>query len=240
MVVVPQKDDLGRSSEAHMKKVFLDIETLPANENVWSEIEADIQEDIASKYKKVDTIKQKQEEAFRRTSLSGEFGRVLCIGMLLEDGQKLEEKVLGWDEKESRFSEDEPAILTAFWDELRGFDATRDLLVGHNILDFDLKFIYQRSVVNKIRPSVEISFRRYSDQPIFDTMHEWAKWGRQDVISLDKISLVLGLKSSKSEDISGDKVYDRFQEGSHQMIRDYCMADVRLTREVFKRLTFSA
>jgi len=222
-----------------MKRVFVDIETLPAAEQRWSEIESGIQEDIASRYKKSDTVREKQEEAFRKTSLSGEFGRVLCIGVIVEDDGKEMRAVLGWDDNAKKFTGDEPGILTAWWDLLRSFDPASDLIIGHNILNFDLKFIYQRSVVDGIKPSVNLSFRRYSSQPIFDTMHEWTKWNTQEGISLDRLALVFGLRSSKTDEISGDKVYDHFLKGNHQQIFGYCLADVVLTREIFRRLTFA-
>ena len=51
-----------------------------------------------------------------------------------------------------------------------------DRIVGHNIYDFDLKFILKRSVVHGVRPTVDLSFARYRNQPIFDTMYGWEWW----------------------------------------------------------------
>jgi len=221
------------------KKIFLDIETLPADEKRWSEIESDIRDDIASRYKKSDTIQQKQEEAFRKTSLSGEFGRVLCIGLVIDEDSREKRTVLGWDDTAKRFTSDEVRTLREWWDLLKDFDPSADLLIGHNILNFDLRFIYQRSVVNKIRPTVDLNFRRYQSYPIFDTMHEWTKWNTQESISLDRLALVLGLQSSKTDEISGDKVYDHYLKGNHLLICGYCLADVVLTREIYYRMTFA-
>jgi hypothetical protein len=33
-------------------------------------------------------------------------------------------------------------------------------------------------------------------------------------------------------------IYDRFNEGCHQEIADYCLQDVELTREIYYMLTF--
>lgn len=222
-----------------MKRLFIDIETLPANKDQWEGIENKLKEEIASKYKKTDTIQQKQEEAFRKTSLSGEFGRILCIGFLLERNDDEEEGVLCRDNVAERFKEGESEILKMFWEMVRGFDPSNDQIVGHNVFDFDFKFIYQRSAVVRVKPTQDWSFARYRNQPIFDTMRERTKWDTQDKISLDKMALVLGLPSSKSEEISGDKVYERYEEGKHKLIRDYCLEDVRLTRKIYRRLTFS-
>jgi 3'-5' exonuclease len=220
-------------------RIFLDIETLPAKEDQWKEVEPRIREPRKRKRPKGNARLPGPEEAYRNTSLSGEFGRILCIGMIIEDDASEEPLVLGWDEQAGRFNEDEPAILRLFWERLREFDVRRDLLIGHNLFDFDLRFIDQRSVVHGVRPSVELDFRRYRNQPIFDTMQEWSKWGWQDRISLDRLALVLGLPTSKSDELSGSKIYQRYREGKFRLIRDYCMADVVLTRQVYRRLTFA-
>src|SRR5260370_6401585 len=133
--------------------------------------------------------------------------------MIIEGHGSEEPLVLGWDEQAARFNEDEPAILRSFWERLREFDVRRDLLIGHNLFDFDLRFIYQRSVVHRVRPSVELSFRRYQSQPIFDTMQEWSKWGCQDRGSLDRFALVLGLPTSKSDELSCGDIYQLYKEG---------------------------
>jgi DNA polymerase elongation subunit (family B) len=222
-----------------MKKIFLDIETLPAREEVWKQLPAKIQEDLAAKSKKSAGLKQKKEDAHRRTSLIGDLGRILCIGLLVESEEPRAPVVLGWAEAADRFQEDEPALLRDFWGVLRDFEAHRDLVIGHNVLDFDLRFIYQRSVVHRVKPSVELSLRRFSSQPVFDTMQEWSKWSRQDHVSLDRLARGLGLPSSKTEEVSGATVYDRYLEGKHKLIRDYCVADVVLTRAVYRRMTFT-
>ena len=224
-------------SGMEMKRIFLDIETLPAKEELWKALPAEAREETGSKPKKGAGWKSK--DAYRRTALSGEFGRILCIGLIVEQGDREDSLMLGWDEAANHFSEDEPALLRGFWNQMHDFDASTDLVIGHNVLDFDLRFIYQRSVVRRVKPSVELSFRRYSSRPVFDTMQEWGKWSRQDYISLDRLARALGLASSKSPAISGAQVYDRYVEGKHQLIRDYCLADVALTRQVYRRLAFA-
>jgi len=69
-------------------------------------------------------------------------------------------------------------------------------------------------------------------------MHEWNKWSGGKGPKLEVLARILGLRSSKTEEISGDKVYSAFQEGRYKLIHDYCLADVALTREIYRRLTF--
>jgi predicted PolB exonuclease-like 3'-5' exonuclease len=43
---------------------------------------------------------------------------------------------------------------------------------------------------------------------------------------------------AKTQGMDGSCIYDRFREGRHREIADYCMRDVELTREIYYRLTF--
>lgn len=182
---------------------------------------------------------EKAVDEHLKTALNGDFGRVLCIGFADERGGTLEEGVIGWDEATQSFPVDERATLEEFWDRMRGFRPRVDIIVGHNLFDFDLKFVLKRSIINGVRPTVDLSFARYRNQPLFDTMHEWERWGYGSKISLDKLARVLGLPSSKVNGVDGSSVYPLFMAGNHRTIRDYCAGDVALTRAIFRRLVFA-
>lgn len=180
------------------------------------------------------------EEEFRRLALDGDFGRVLTIGVVVEqDDRVIHRGLFGRERQTMMFHLDEARTLRGFWKLLGGFNARRDLVVGHNVLDFDLPFIYKRSVIRRVRPSVELSFARYRSRPVFDTMHQWNRWSPRKFVSLDRLAKVLGLESSKAQGINGAVVYDRFCEGCHQEIADYCMRDVELVREIYYRMSFA-
>ena len=187
----------------------------------------------------IETLPADEPETDPKTALSGDFGRILCIGFADDDRAGLAEGVIGWDEETESFPVDERAMLEEFWDRMRGFRPSVDRIVGHNVFDFDLKFILKRSIVHDVRPTVDLSFARYRNQPIFDTMHEWERWGFNSRISLDKLARVLGLPSSKSNGIDGSSIYAHFMAGNHRAIRDYCAADVALTRAIYRRLAFA-
>jgi hypothetical protein len=206
-------------------RVFLDIETLPPDERAPRAISSD--GPVA-------------DEEFRGLALDGDWGRVLAIGLVVErDGVEVHRGLLGRERRTRRFHLDEARTLRAFWKLLRGFDPRRDLVVGHNVFDFDLLFLYKRSVIRRVRPSVELSFARYRSRPIFDTMHEWERWKWQRrYVSLDELARVLGLESSKCEGMDGSKVYEKFCAGCHDEIARYCMRDVELVRQVYYRMVF--
>ena len=203
-------------------KLFLDIETLPAPGDKMELIKSFWEESR----KRYDTKETKGindfDTYFRNTSFQGEFGRILCVGYAIDDKPT---EILSGDEK---------MILQKFW--VIAKDA--DLFIGHNIMDFDLRFIYKRSIINKVRPSKELSFARYRNNPIYDTMCEWEKWGARGT-SLHKLSIVLGVESPKEEGIDGSKVYDYFLAGKTEEILKYCKRDVEATRAVYNTMTFS-
>lgn len=204
----------------------MDIETLPPDKSSSGD---NAREDHASC----------TDEDFRQLALDGDYGRVLTIGLTVErDSQIIHSGLLGRERQTMLFHLDEARTLRGFWKLLKGFNPCRDLIVGHNVLDFDLPFLYKRSVIHRVRPSVELSFARYRSQPIFDTMHQWNKWSPRKFVSLDRLAKVLGLESSKEQGIDGSRVYDKFCAGCHTEIADYCMRDVELVREIYYRMSF--
>jgi hypothetical protein len=210
-----------------VRRIFVDIETLPPDKDTSI---LNLPEEVTAC----------SDEEFRRLALDGDFGRVLTIGVIVEqDDQMTHRGLLGRERQTMMFHLDEARTLRGFWKLLKGFNVSRDLVVGHNVFDFDLPFLYKRSVIQRVRPSVELPFTRYRSRPVFDTMHQWNKWSPRKFVSLDRLAKVLGLESSKGQGISGSLVYDRFCEGCHQEIADYCMRDVELVRAIYYRMCFT-
>jgi hypothetical protein len=179
-------------------------------------------------------------EDHHRSALNGDTGRLLCIGFIDEGGGRRPVKgVLGWNRERGCFDGDETKILRDFWEMIRTFRPCLDRIVGHNIYNFDLPFIYKRSVVCGVRPSVELNFARYRNQPIYDTMCEWEKWNLRHSISLDRLARVLGLESPKTQECDGSRVAELYARGDHETIHAYCLRDVITTRHIYRRLTFA-
>ena len=199
--------------------LFLDIETVPAEEKhheVLREIHA---RKLANNRK----VSAKFEDYLAATSFDGSFGRIICIGYATDDKPA---QVISGTEKE---------ILEKFWEIAK----EAKLFIGFNCMDFDLRFIYQRSVINKIKPTVDLSFRRYYHDQIYDVMYEWTKWAYQQSVSLDTLAKALGIPSSKGGGIEGKDVAKAYKDGRIKEICDYCKKDVEVTREIYKRMTFS-
>jgi DNA polymerase elongation subunit (family B) len=223
------------------KRLFIDIETLPPPEEVRDSINPALAFKLVNRFCAPQDGREVgcTEEQFRRLALHAEYGRVLSVGMIVEqDGEVVCRGVLGRERETLKFHLDEERTLRGFWNQLRGFDEKRDLIVGHNVYDFDLPFLYKRSVIQGVRPSVRLSFARYRSRPIFDTMKEWELWAWRPGIKLEELAEVLRLGMTKTEGMDGGCIYDRFHEGHHQEIADYCLRDVELTREIYYRLIF--
>jgi hypothetical protein len=209
------------------RRIFVDIETLPPDKDDCARAASE-------------EVTGCSDEEYRRLALDGDFGRVLTVGVIVEqDGRIIHRGLLGRERETMMFHLDEARTLRGFWKLLKGFNVRRDQIIGHNLFDFDLPFLYKRSVIQRVRPAVELPFTRYRSQPIFDTMYQWNKWSPRKFVSLDRLAKVLGLESSKRQGIDGGRVYDKFCDGCHQEIADYCMRDVELVRAIYYRMSFA-
>jgi hypothetical protein len=230
--------------------IYFDIETIPAQDPAAIElIKADIEKQkllvkAPSNYKdqeKIDAyIKAEQDKldadfdaTYRKTSFDGGLGQICCIGYAIDDNAPL--AICGGSESD---------ILNTFYqslmDEYNPSSQQRPKFIGHNIVNFDLRFMFQRSVMNNVKPPMMIPFvAKPWDESIFDTMTAWAGHGNR--VSLDKLCKIFNipLKGSEiGEEIDGSMVWDFYQAGRIQDIAKYCAGDVDRTRQAYKRMTF--
>jgi len=212
-----------------MHKLFLDIETLPAAEKDQKTLKMLFD-------KKHDEFDQEKfDEFLSKTSFDGAFGQILCIGYAVDD-----------DPVQHFYNENnEKKTLEQFWDLVQALSIEPRnqqypdyglLFVGHNVMDFDLRFIYQRSIILGVKPAYEISFARYRNYPIFDTMKEWMKWANSGV-GLEYLALALGIPSPK-DGIDGSQVAEFHRNGKDKEICEYCQRDVATTRDVYRKMVF--
>jgi len=151
-------------------------------------------------------------------------GRVVCVGMLIDDGREAKEITFA--------GEDEARIITGFWDALKPGDA----VVGHNVLDFDIRFLQQRSWILGIQPSRTLDTRRYYTADVIDTLQLWTNWtGNKKGVTLDALGSALGCGRKSGE---GAKVAEWWAVRDIDRIKRYCGDDVRLTYRVYCRLTY--
>lgn len=197
-----------------MTTMVFDIETLPAP----PELEPLVREQYNRTADRPDSF----EDFHRKTALSGNYGRILCIAYAIDD-QPVE--VIIGDEKE---------ILRGFWRVAKDVDR----FVGHNLMDFDFPFIMKRSIILGIQPSRHISFARYRSDPIYDTQKEWGNWSNTPSTGLDALAKIFGYPTSK-QGIDGSQVYDFWLRGRLDEIYTYCQRDVAVNRQVYRRMLFT-
>lgn len=219
--------------------IIIDIETIPTSSQ-------EVRDYIAATIKPPKTMsvaatiekwhkESKQgaiDELVSSTGLDGAFGHVCVIGYDLHD-TGAPEAVYGLNEAD---------VLSSF---NKALDAIpRNLhsattVVGHNVSAFDLRFLWQRYVINGIRPHPIINAAAQAkswDIKIYDTMTQFAGHGK--TISLDKLCMALGIPSPKG-DMDGSMVGQAVADGRLLEVVEYCKRDVKATREVYKRMTFA-
>ena len=182
-----------------------------------------------------------EERAYRSGSLAATSGRVLSLavhigsiaGVKIDVEQIESEHVFGIDSDGQEQSEEQ--ALTDFLALMRSFDPEIDEVVGHNVIGFDLPFIFQRCLVNNITVKPFVNLSEFNVRGVYDTMHRW--WlGSKNRVALDDIAWALGIPSSKTDEVEGSRVFELYQAGRLAEIRDYNLNDVRVTRKVYERM----
>jgi DNA polymerase elongation subunit (family B) len=229
----------------------LDIETLTLpefRERVGSQLERSMRLGhmrFEQQQRYLEDIAAEEERCYELGSLNATSGRVLSIALHAGAIPGLEFPGLGPNSSEHVFGidkhgyeQDEKQALLEFVRFMKDFDPDCDELVGHNIIGFDLPFIFQRCLVHAIQVKPFVNLGEYNVRGVFDTMHRW--WlGAKRHVSLDDLAWALGIESSKTDEVEGSKVYELYQKGRLDLIRDYNQNDVRLTRKVYERMVAS-
>lgn len=229
-------------------KIFIDIETIP------TQSPEDMQEIFdgikpPGNISKPETIEKwmrekaaaEAEKQWRKTALSGTSGEIVVIGAAVEDGEAYTvQRDVGISEGN---------LLDVFWLGIADLvserfpessqvdlDGIKPLWIGHNV-EFDVRFLKQRSIVHQIKPTLDIRpNERHGFGHLFCTMQEWA--GYREFIKLDTLCKALGIENPKDCGMDGSKVYDAWIEGRVDEIAAYCKRDVEAVREIYRRMMF--
>ena len=239
-----------QSSEPILPKAYtFDIETLTLpnfRERVGPQLERALRLGhmrLEQQQRYLEDIAAEEERCYSLGSLTATSGRILSIAVhvgpipgLQFDGleQSESEYVFGIDADGNE--QDEKKALVDFLKFMGSFDPEVDELVGHNIISFDLPFIFQRCLVHCISARPFVNLSDYNVRGVFDTMRHWWLGDRRSRVSLDDIAWALGIESSKTAEVEGSKVFDLYQAGKLDLIREYNLNDVRVTRKIYERM----
>lgn len=186
------------------------------------------------------------EAAWRKTSLNGGVGRIATIGWKLNSYTTVSKYSDDWSSDEG-----ETETINAFFDAVnRWLRALRDTgnsmrpqVIGHNVINFDLRFLFQRCVILQIKPPLwlPLNVRPWDTDVVFDTMVAWA--GHRDYVRMDTVCEALGIAGKGSEfdgdeDIDGSKVWDYVRDGKIATVARYCEGDVDRTWAMYQRMNF--
>ena len=165
--------------------------------------------------------------------------RIVAISVALRTGDSFRVWSLGDEEA------DEAELVRRFYD---GIDRYTPDLVSWNGGGFDLPVLHYRALRHGIQAP------RYWETGDGDREFKWNNylsrfhWRHIDLMdvlagfqprgraSLEQVAVLLGLPGKLG--MSGDKVWDKFQDGGIREIRDYCETDVLNTWLVFLRFEF--
>jgi len=234
--------------------IYFDIETIPTQkESDIAYLRAESDKEIAaikapSNYRDIAKIEEyisskraeveaSFDERYRKTSFDGAMGQVVCISYGIDDTGPFSIYSSNW-------KDDEAEVISKFYDAVSShYNPSihqRPVFIGHNIIGFDLRFLFQRSVMLGIKPPHIIPFKAKPwDEGVFDTMTAWSVVGNR--VSLSKLCSVFGLDAKGTEigdEIDGSKVWDYVQAGRIDDVATYCIGDVERTRQIYKRLNF--
>src|SRR2546430_15614563 len=223
----------------------MDIETLALpgfRERVGPKLERDLRLGymrLEQQDRYFEDIAAEEERVYQLGSLNATSGRGLSIAVHVGPipGFGIEgltsnpnEYAFGID-KEGK-EQGEAQALKDFLALMSDFDVECDELVGHNIIGFDLPFIFKRCLANNLADRPFVNLGEYNVRGVFDTMRAWWLGDRRSRVSLDDLAWTLRLESSKTADVEGSRAFDLFQAGNLRVIREYTLTHLAVTRQV--------
>jgi 3'-5' exonuclease len=167
-----------------------------------------------------------------RTALVPEFARIVtvCLGIVDQSGKF----------KTTVFSdENERSLLIELRKTLFKCGELGYFLCGHNVKNFDIPMMAKRMIINNILPPK--IFPTYDTKPweikAIDTRDVWQYGQYASISTLDLMCGVMGVESSKSDEMDGSRVHEVFyKEKNIDKINTYCEKDVKVLYEVVKKL----
>ena len=215
-----------------MKNIlFLDIETVPQYENYQS---------LNDRWKRLWDRKANQiakneetpEKLYPRAGIYAEFGKIICIsvGFVNDDVNGREFRI------KSFYGENEFIVLEEFCALLQyNYNPKSHFLCAHNGKEFDFPYLSRRILINGIKmpDMLDLAGKKPWDVKHLDTMNLWKFGDFKNYTSLDLLSAVFDLPSSK-DDIDGSKIFDvYYKENDLERIRAYCQNDVAALASIY-------
>lgn len=221
------------------KILFIDIETVGIKESLDSlkkddpklaELFIHYESWFKKRFPEDDSLNV--DEIFKiRSALLPEFAKIVtvCVGVVDQKGIFKTSVISDSDEKK---------VLDSLRKTLFKSGEMGYFLCGHNVKNFDIPMIAKRMIINGILPPKILP--SYDTKPwevkAIDTRDIWQYGQYASISTLDLMCGVMGVESSKSDDMDGSKVHTTFWvEKNHKKIDEYCEKDVKVLYEVVEK-----
>jgi len=218
-------------------KVVLDIETIQAPREEWARLTGKAQgnaegprfDDSGDLFAAGAAEEQRhvEDELYAKSAFDGTFSRIVCIGLLEFSDQMEARSAIAW------YGANERELLRQFWSRLAQDRPT--LFITHNGLGFDLPFIRKRSIINQVKPSLDINLAKFRTEPVYDTMAIWSNWDTRGWVKLDVLARALQVETKSG---SGEQVAEMWGKGQGPELARYCLQDTYVTYACYCRMNF--
>lgn len=216
--------------------LIIDIETVALTEN-FGELKPGLQKHWQRKaeFLRNDEEYSPEELYAYRAGIYAEFGKVICAAFAIfheEEGQLTIRTT-------SLADHDESVLLSKIKTFLETkFDPDRLRLCAHNGKEFDFPYLSRRMLINGLTlPYVlDNSGKKPWEVNFLDTLELWKFGDRKSFTSLDLLTNVFDIPSSKT-DIDGSMVNEvYYKENGLERIEKYCQGDVIATAQLFLKI----
>jgi predicted PolB exonuclease-like 3'-5' exonuclease len=215
-----------------MNTVVFDIETIPVPFD-------ELDEDQKSYLLKFAENGEDEEKIKQQMALWAPTNRIVAIGMLsVESGKGAVYFQVSGDTVES-YEKDgikyecgtEKEILEKFWKAI----SFSHKFVTFNGRGFDCPVLMLRSAMLGVKPTKNLAPYRYSTDAHVDLLEQLTFYNAYRKFNLDFYCKAFGIKSPKSNGVSGHEVLPMFQAGKCKEIAEYCAGDLHATKELYIR-----
>ncbi len=215
-----------------MNTVVFDIETIPVP---FDELDSD-QKSYLLKFAENG---EDEEKVKQQMALWAPTNRIVAIGMLsVESGkgavyfQTSGEVVESYEKDGIKYEcGTEKEILEKFWKAI----SFSHKFVTFNGRGFDCPVLMLRSAMLGVKPTKNLAPYRYSTDAHVDLLEQLTFYNAYRKFNLDFYCKAFGIKSPKSNGVSGHEVLPMFQAGKCKEIAEYCAGDLHATKELYIR-----
>lgn len=222
------------------KILFLDIETVGVYPD-WDTLVAN-NEPLSFQFRNYfdwfqkrfpeDADKPVEQMFVNRAALVPEFARIACVSVafVTDKGERRMQSFSNKNEKE---------LLQEVQKLLQKVGELNFFLCGHNVKGFDIPMLAKRMIINGILPPKILPGHDTKPWEVkaLDTKEFWQYGGYGSIASLELMCVCLGVESSKTMEVTGNKVHDSYWiKNDIEGIVKYCEKDVSVLIDVIQKL----